>query len=142
MQSWLTGKESLEDTFLFPVEDSQGLERSQGRVEGHCGPPTKVQAWDRAGKLIVGGWGGIKKYCPSDIVSPSAWRPFQRSLPYLYGTPSVPHLHTHTTTGMGTPYWQLHEPQPELKHQRFWLQTQGLPDRCDTLDRCLPTPKS
>lgn len=56
------------------------------------------------------------------------------------GTPSVPHLHTHTTTGMSTPYWQLHEPQPEFKHQRFWLQTQGLPDRCGTLDRCLPTP--
>lgn len=99
-----------------------------------------MQAWDRAGKLIEWGWGGIEKYCPSDIVSPSAWRPFKRSLPYLYGTPSVPHLHTHTTTGMGTPYWQLHEPQPELKHQRFWLQTQGLPDRCGTLDRCLPTP--
>lgn len=136
------GEGELGGHILVSCRRLPGTWKKPRKGRGTLWPPTKVQAWDRAGKLIVGGWGGIEKYCPSDIVSPSAWRPFQRSLPYLYGTPSVPHLHTHTTTGMGTPYWQLHEPQPELKHQRFWLQTQGLPDRCDTLDRCLPTPKS
>lgn len=74
--------------------------------------PTKVQAWDRVGEPIVWDWGRIEKYCPSKIASPSAWRPFRRSLLSLYGDSiSPPPLHT-------TPLVQAHPTGSFMNHSQ------------------------